>query len=191
MDGAAQTCRKKARASVGEMMRAARRPAKSQSLSSAAATRPPEVVLPSRHSCKVCLIYIDCLPKGHSAHAHVKVCVFWRPKPKPNVSHLPPVFLDLGRRERADDVAIAGVDNAHNAGSEELAACGAELDVVPGEMVDVGLGQHRIILDLGLAEGRAVVGNNDQLRLPISEGLQSLLVPKVVLSCNQRGTTLP
>ena len=43
-------------------------------------------------------------------------------------------------------------------------------------MVDVGLGKHRVVLELRLAQGRGVAGNDDQLGLARSQGLEGGLV---------------
>jgi hypothetical protein len=45
-------------------------------------------------------------------------------------------------------------------------------------VVDVCLGQHRVVLELALAERRSVASNDDQLGLAGSEGLESRLVTK-------------
>ena len=49
-------------------------------------------------------------------------------------------------------------------------------DVVPVEVVHLGLGEHGVVLELGSPDGGAVVGDQDQLGLALSEGLQGLLV---------------
>ncbi len=43
-------------------------------------------------------------------------------------------------------------------------------------MVDVGLGQHRVVLELTLAERRGVASNDDELGLSGAEGLKCGLV---------------
>lgn len=48
--------------------------------------------------------------------------------------------------------------------------------VVAGEVVNRGLGQHAVVLQLGLAERRSVAGNDDQLGLAGAEALQGGLV---------------
>lgn len=50
------------------------------------------------------------------------------------------------------------------------------------EMVHTRLGQHGIVLDLALAQGRAVVGDQDQLGLALPQSLQSCLVTQAVLA---------
>ena len=73
--------------------------------------------------------------------------------------------LWLGTRHRPDDVAVPGVSDGEGADPEVLAAGGAELVVVAGVVVDASLGQHGVVLDLGLAERWGVVGNDHQLGL--------------------------
>jgi hypothetical protein len=50
--------------------------------------------------------------------------------------------------------------------------------VVTGEVVDVGLGKHRVVLELTLAERRGVASNDDELGLSGSEGLEGRFVSK-------------
>jgi hypothetical protein len=50
--------------------------------------------------------------------------------------------------------------------------------VVTGEVVDVGLGKHGIVLELTLAERRGVASNDDELGLSGAEGLEGRLVSK-------------
>ena len=50
--------------------------------------------------------------------------------------------------------------------------------VVSGEVVDVALSKHGIVLELTLAERRSVSGNDDQLGLSRSERLEGALVSK-------------
>jgi hypothetical protein len=48
--------------------------------------------------------------------------------------------------------------------------------VVASEVVDIGLGQHSVVLELRLAEGRSVGRNDDQLGLASAKGLEGGLV---------------
>ncbi len=50
--------------------------------------------------------------------------------------------------------------------------------VVSGKVVDIGLGEHGVVLKLALAERRSVAGNDDQLGLSRTEGLEGRLVTK-------------
>jgi hypothetical protein len=51
-----------------------------------------------------------------------------------------------------------------------------------GEVVDTSARQHGVVLDLGAAEGRAVGGDEDQLGLALTQGLQGRLVPQAILA---------
>lgn len=44
--------------------------------------------------------------------------------------------------------------------------------VVTSEVVDVGLGKHRVVLELTLAERRGVASNDDKLGLARSKSLE-------------------
>merc|ERR1719420_1164502 len=48
--------------------------------------------------------------------------------------------------------------------------------------MDSGLGQHGVVLDLGLTERGSVVGDDNQLALAVPQGLEGLLVAKNVLA---------
>ena len=50
--------------------------------------------------------------------------------------------------------------------------------VVASEVVDVSLGEHRIIFKLRLAERRGVAGDDDELSFSGTEGLEGRLVSK-------------
>ena len=43
-------------------------------------------------------------------------------------------------------------------------------------MVDSSLGEHGVVLELRLAEGRSVASNDDELGLAAAEGLEGRLV---------------
>jgi len=62
--------------------------------------------------------------------------------------------LSFGLGHGSDDVGISGVGDGEGADPEVLSAGGAELNVVSGVVVDTGLGQHGVVLDLGLPEKR-------------------------------------
>ncbi len=48
--------------------------------------------------------------------------------------------------------------------------------IVASEVVDVGLGKHRVVFQLGLAERRGVASDDDKLGLSGAEGLEGRLV---------------
>ena len=50
--------------------------------------------------------------------------------------------------------------------------------VVTSEVVDGGLGQHAVVLELTLSERRSVASNDDELGLARSEALEGRLVTK-------------
>lgn len=50
--------------------------------------------------------------------------------------------------------------------------------VVTSEVVDGGLGQHAVVLELRLSERRSVSSNDDELGLAGSEALEGRLVSK-------------
>ena len=80
--------------------------------------------------------------------------------------------LWLGARHRPDDVAVPRVGDGEGADPEVLATGSAELVVVASVVVDASLGQHGVVLDLGLAERWSVVGDDHQFGLstPASDG---------------------
>jgi len=49
-------------------------------------------------------------------------------------------------------------------------------------MVDACLAEHGVVLDLRLAEGWAIVGNDDQFGLSLAKGSKGLLVAKDVFT---------
>lgn len=87
--------------------------------------------------------------------------------------HNPLLYLLLGGGE---DVGITSVDDGKDGAVVELTASSAKVGVVTRVVVDGGLGKHGKVLDLGLAEGRAVGGNEDHLGLALAEGLGGGLV---------------
>merc|ERR1719296_137887 len=107
-----------------------------------------------------------------TAHAHQQ---------SSNIS-FPLVKSLLSTWEATDDVTVTRVGDGHDATAEVLTAGGSEVVVVARVVEDGGLGEESVVLNLGLPEGRAVVGDDDQLGLSLAEGLQSRLVPEGVLS---------
>ena len=73
--------------------------------------------------------------------------------------------LWLGTRHRPDDVAVPRVGDGEGADPEVLATSSAKLVVVASVVVDASLGQHGVVLDLGLAERWSVVGDDHQFGL--------------------------
>ena len=54
-------------------------------------------------------------------------------------------------------------DRSDAPNTEELSSSSAEGDVGASEVVDSGLGEHGVVLKLGLAERGAVAGDEDKL----------------------------
>lgn len=81
-----------------------------------------------------------------------------------------------------EDIGVTSIQNSHGGTSEELTASSTELNVVTGEVVNLSLGQHGVVLELRLAERRGVSGNDDELGLSRSELLESRLVSEGDLS---------
>merc|ERR1719209_2291406 len=84
--------------------------------------------------------------------------------------------LRLGAGHGPDDVAVPRVSDRQGADPEVLATGSAELIVVSSVVVDPGLGQHGVVLNLGLAERGGVVGDDHQLGLSTPQGFEGLLV---------------
>lgn len=72
--------------------------------------------------------------------------------------------------QAADDVGVAWVGDGQAAHPVVAAAGGAQLVVVAMEVVHPGLRQHGVVLDLTLAQGGAIVGDQHQLGLPLEAG---------------------
>ena len=84
----------------------------------------------------------------------------------------PLLYLLLGGK----DVGITAINDGEDGAVVELTASSAEIGVVTRVVVDGGLGKHSKVLDLGLAKGRAVGGDEDHLGLALAEGLGGGLV---------------
>ncbi len=80
------------------------------------------------------------------------------------------------------DVRVTGVGDGEGGGAEVLAAGGAEVQVGAVVVVDGGLGEHAVVLELGLADGVAVVGDDDDLGAAGAEGTHGLVEAKAVLA---------
>ena len=63
-----------------------------------------------------------------------------------------------------------------------LTAGGAEIQVGAVVVVDGGLGEHAVVFEFGLADGVAVVGDNDDLSAVGAEGSHSLVEAEDVLA---------
>lgn len=59
-------------------------------------------------------------------------------------------LLSLGLGQSADDVRISGIGDGQGADAVVATASGSQLDVVAAVVVHSSLGQHGVVLDLGL-----------------------------------------
>lgn len=82
----------------------------------------------------------------------------------------------------ADNVGISRVGNGEAAHSIVASTGSPKLIVVTMEVVHASLCEHGIVLDLTLAQGRAVVGNQNQLGLALAQSLQGGLDSQAILS---------
>ena len=74
------------------------------------------------------------------------------------------------------DVGISSIDNRDNRAVEHLSAGSSKISVITAVVVNLNLGKHGKVLDLGLAKGRAVGSDEDHLGLALAEGLGGGLV---------------
>jgi len=81
-----------------------------------------------------------------------------------------------------EDVGVTSVGDRHNGNTVELTARGTEIDVVTGVVVDIGLGQHSVVLKLGTAESGAVGRDHQKLSLARSQSLEGALQAEGVLT---------
>jgi len=88
----------------------------------------------------------------------------------------------LSTRHGSDDVRVSGVGDGESTDSEVLSTGGSKFVVVASVVVDSSLSQHGVVLDLRLAERWSVVGNDHQLALAVSQGLEGLLVSQDILA---------
>lgn len=90
--------------------------------------------------------------------------------------------LSLLAWEAADDVGVSRVSDREAAHSIVPSTGSAKLIVVTMEVVHTGLRKHGIILNLTLAQSRAVVGNEDKLGFALAQCLQSRFESQAVLA---------
>ena len=90
--------------------------------------------------------------------------------------------LSLLAWEAADDVGVSRVSDREAAHSIVPSTGSAKLIVVTMEVVHTGLREHGIILNLTLAQSRAVVGNEDKLGFALAQCLQSRFESQAVLA---------
>ncbi len=88
-------------------------------------------------------------------------------------------YLSLSDRE---DVRVTSVGDRHNGNTIELTAGSSQIDVVAWVVVDVGLGQHSVVLELRAAQSGAVGRDQQELSLATSQRLQGALQTESILS---------
>lgn len=69
---------------------------------------------------------------------------------------------------RLDNVGITWIGDGEDRYPVELTASSTKLDVIATVVVNTSLAKHSIILDLTLANCRAVVGDDDQFGLRVT-----------------------
>ena len=80
------------------------------------------------------------------------------------------------------DVRVTGVSDDDGGHGEELSNSGSELNVVSVEVVNVSLGKHGVVLKLSSSDGGAVLGDDHELGLALSEGPDGVLVSNLEFS---------
>ena len=65
--------------------------------------------------------------------------------------------------ESTENVGVTSVRDGDGGHTEVLTATGTEVDAVTLVVVYGGLGEHGVVLNLGLSQGRAVVGDENEL----------------------------
>lgn len=86
------------------------------------------------------------------------------------------------RKLGGQNVGVTAIHNGDSADSEKSTTSGSELVVTALEVVDGALGEHGVVLNLGLSQSRGVASDDHELGLTLSQGLDGGLVTKGVLS---------
>lgn len=82
----------------------------------------------------------------------------------------------------SDDVRISRIRNTENRNTEVFSTSSSKFDVVPGVMMDTGLGQHGVILDLTFTQLWCICADDDQLGFSLSKCFQCTSVTKCIFS---------
>merc|ERR1719203_1691189 len=85
-------------------------------------------------------------------------------------------------RQRPNDVGITWVCDREAAHTVVASARCAKLVVVSAEMVNTGLGKHSVVFNLALAQGWAIVRDQNQLCLALPQRFQRCLGSQAVLA---------
>jgi len=91
-------------------------------------------------------------------------------------------LLGGGGLSNGEEITVTLVHDGHDTNAEELSGSSSKCDVRTSVVVDGSLGQHGVVLDFRLAEGRAITSDEDELGLATTHLLQGRLVPKRVFS---------
>jgi len=92
----------------------------------------------------------------------------------------------IGSREEdcllSNNIRVTRVSDSEHGDTEVATAGGTEVGVVAVVVGDVALAEHGVVLNLRLAEGRAVARDDDELSLAAAERLDGGLVAEAVLA---------
>ena len=86
------------------------------------------------------------------------------------------------RGDGLEDVRVSGVDDGHHRDTEVLTAGSAEVVVGARVVVDVSLGEHRVVLDLRLDKRGCVGRKENKTSLSATERTERRLVSQPELS---------
>lgn len=92
------------------------------------------------------------------------------------------LYKKFAKLDSRQDVRVTGIQDSQGSDSEQSTASGTQLVVTTLEVVDLSLGQHSVVLQLGLSQHWGVTSDDNQLSLTGSQGLDSGLVAQAVLT---------
>lgn len=81
-----------------------------------------------------------------------------------------------------EDIWISGIDDGEGWASVIFSAGGSQWDIVSLVEYNFGLGEGSIVLNLAFSDGWAVIGEDDEFGLSVSEGSEGGLIPEYVLA---------
>merc|ERR1712173_245827 len=81
-----------------------------------------------------------------------------------------------------DNVRISWIGDSQTTNTKVFTASSSQLNVVTLVVVNTGLCEHSVILNLGSAELGCVVGENDQFGLSLTKLSDSLSVAEIIFS---------
>jgi len=86
--------------------------------------------------------------------------------------------LLFGCLDDLEDVRVTRVGDGEAADAEELSAGGSEISVASVVVVEEGLREHAVVLDLRLSQSGTVLRQENHLSLANPDGLHALSVPQ-------------